>query len=255
MRANSVGMSAAVALAVHRPPRTSGTEAQRSAATSAETGTGRERSQARFELTVDRIMRGPDLVGYPPTGLRWSADSQKLYFDWRKPGEDKASTYVVGRDGGAPPKLTDDESKNIPPAAGGRWDKARTRVLFADAGDIVMVDAQSGTRRQITRTTGGEGEPALGAQRHARHLRARRQPVHRAGRRRGHARSDAVDRRRAAPARAAPDRQPAVHPRRGGEADRRHREAAGRAEEGGGGAEEGQAARARARRIGRSPPT
>ena len=43
-------------------------------------------------------MRGPDLVGYPPTGLRWSADSQKLYFDWRKPAEDKASTYVVGRD-------------------------------------------------------------------------------------------------------------------------------------------------------------
>ena len=40
---------------------------------------------ARFDLTVDSIMRGPDLVGYPPTGLRWSADSQKLFFDWRKP--------------------------------------------------------------------------------------------------------------------------------------------------------------------------
>lgn len=26
-----------------------------------------------FELTVDRIMRGPDLVGWTPTGLRWSA--------------------------------------------------------------------------------------------------------------------------------------------------------------------------------------
>ena len=24
-----------------------------------------------FELTVDSIMRGPKLVGYPPTGLRW----------------------------------------------------------------------------------------------------------------------------------------------------------------------------------------
>ena len=40
-------------------------------------------------------MRGPDLVGYPPDSLRWSADSQKLYFDWRKPGEEEASTYVV----------------------------------------------------------------------------------------------------------------------------------------------------------------
>src|ERR671919_719740 len=57
---------------------------------------------ARLELTVDSIMRGPDLVGYPPTGLRWSADSRQLYFEWRKPGEDEASTYVVSRDGGEP---------------------------------------------------------------------------------------------------------------------------------------------------------
>ena len=55
-----------------------------------------------FPLTVDSIMRGPALVGYPPTGLRWSGDSAKLYFEWRRPGEDDASTYVVGRDGGEP---------------------------------------------------------------------------------------------------------------------------------------------------------
>jgi hypothetical protein len=42
----------------------------------------------KFALTVDNIMRGPDLVGYAPDGLRWSADSQKLYFDWRKAGEE-----------------------------------------------------------------------------------------------------------------------------------------------------------------------
>ena len=114
---------------------------------------------AGFDLTVDSIMRGPDLVGYPPSGLRWSADSQKLYFDWRKPGEEEASTYVVGRDGNSPRKLSDDEKKNIPPAAGGRWDEARRRVLFVDGGDIVVVDAQTGNRRQITRTTGGESNP------------------------------------------------------------------------------------------------
>src|SRR5436305_6077830 len=30
-----------------------------------------------FELTVDSIMRGPKLVGYPQTGLRWSGDSTR----------------------------------------------------------------------------------------------------------------------------------------------------------------------------------
>ena len=113
---------------------------------------------SRFELTVDSIMRGSDLVGYPPTGLRWSADSQRLFFEWRKPGEKEASTFVVGRDGGQPRKLPDDEVKAAP-AANGRWDKAHRRVLFVDGGDIVLVDSEKGTRRQITRTTGAESNP------------------------------------------------------------------------------------------------
>ncbi len=143
MRANSVGFPAVLLLAVSPI-----LQAQRSAA-----------PPARFELTVDSIMRGSDLVGYPPSGLRWSADSQNLYFEWRQISEDKASTYVVGRAGGAPRRLADEDAKKVPPATGGRWDKARRRVLFVDGGDIVMVDAVAGTRRQITRTTGGESNP------------------------------------------------------------------------------------------------
>ncbi|HTM26822.1 MAG TPA: alpha/beta fold hydrolase [Vicinamibacterales bacterium] len=111
----------------------------------------------KFPLTIDSIMRGPELVGYPPDGLRWSADSQKLYFDWRKPGEDEASTYVVGRDGGSPVRLTDDQKKSAPPA-NGRWDAAHKRVVFTDRGDVVMLD-EHGTRRQITRTTAVESSP------------------------------------------------------------------------------------------------
>ncbi len=110
-----------------------------------------------FPLTVDSIMRGPDLVGYPPEGLRWSADSQKLYFEWRKPGEEQASTYVVNRDGGALTKLTDEQRKNAPPV-NGRWDKAHKRVVFADRGDIAFID-EHGVRHQITRTTGTESSP------------------------------------------------------------------------------------------------
>jgi dipeptidyl aminopeptidase/acylaminoacyl peptidase len=112
----------------------------------------------RVEMTVDSIMRGPDLVGYPPTELRWSGDSSKLYFEWRKPGEEEASTYVVDKTGGEPRKLSKDEAKNAPPA-NGRWDKAHKRILFSDAGDIVIYDTTTGRRRQITKTSGGEGNP------------------------------------------------------------------------------------------------
>jgi len=108
-----------------------------------------------FELTVDSIMRGPKLVGYPPTGLRWSGDSTRLYFEWRRPGDDEAFTYVVSRDGGEPKKLSDAERRSAPPV-NGVWDKAHRRVLFVDRGDIALVDSVAGTRRDITRTTGSE---------------------------------------------------------------------------------------------------
>jgi hypothetical protein len=112
---------------------------------------------SRFELTVDTIMSGPDLVGFPPNGLGWSAESQQLSSEWRKPGEREASTYAVPRGGGEPRKLTDEESKAVPPAPGGRRDADHRRVPFVDDGDIVMVDGAH--RREITRTTAGESNP------------------------------------------------------------------------------------------------
>ena len=113
---------------------------------------------ARLALTVDSIMRGPDLVGYPPTGLRWSGDSRDLFFEWRKPGEKESATYVLSQNTTTPRRLTDDERKLAPPATGA-WDEAHRRVVFAEAGDIVVVDTVARTRQQVTRTTAPESGP------------------------------------------------------------------------------------------------
>jgi dipeptidyl aminopeptidase/acylaminoacyl peptidase len=112
----------------------------------------------RFPLTVDSIMRGPKLVGYPPSNLRWSGDSKELYFEWRTPGEDEPATWVVGRDGGAPRRLSDDERKAAP-LTNGLWDTGRRRILGVDRGDIVVIDTVKRTRHEITRTTGAESNP------------------------------------------------------------------------------------------------
>ncbi|HEX3704101.1 MAG TPA: S9 family peptidase [Vicinamibacterales bacterium] len=111
-----------------------------------------------FELSVDSIMRGPKLVGYPQTGLRWSGDSARLYFEWRRPQDEESATWVVGRDGHDLRQLTDDERRSAPPA-NGVWDEAHRRVLFVDEGDIALVDSMAGTRRTITRTTAAESNP------------------------------------------------------------------------------------------------
>jgi dipeptidyl aminopeptidase/acylaminoacyl peptidase len=112
----------------------------------------------RFDLTVDNIMRGPKLVGYAPSNLRWSGDSKELYFEWRMPGEDEAATWVVSRDGGAPRQLSDDERLSAP-LTSGLWDAERRRILGVDRGDIIIIDTVARTRHEITRTTGAESNP------------------------------------------------------------------------------------------------
>ena len=114
-----------------------------------------------FELTVDSIMRGPRLVGYPPTGVYWSQDSQRIYFRWKQADEPRLkemSLYVVNRDGSGLRRLTEDEAKQAPPA-NGELSKDKTMTVFADEGDIFIYDHAKGARRQITRTVDAETNP------------------------------------------------------------------------------------------------
>ena len=111
-----------------------------------------------FPLTVDSIMRGPDLVGYPPSGLRWSGDSTRLYFEWQGRGDDEAATWVVAADGSGLRRLSEEERHRAPPV-NGQWDRARRRVLSATRGDIALIDTVSGTRTVLTRTAGDESAP------------------------------------------------------------------------------------------------
>lgn len=117
-----------------------------------------EQTRSGIPLTVDSIMRGPALVGYPPSDLRWSGDSARLYFEWRMHGEDEAATWVVGRNGGDPRRLTDQERRTAP-LPNGTWDATRRRQLGVERGDIVVIDTVAGTRVEVTRTTGAESSP------------------------------------------------------------------------------------------------
>src|SRR5258708_9263136 len=121
------------------------------------------RAAGKFELNIDTIMRGPGLVGYEPSGIRWSGDSQKIYFQWKQAGDPilkLADTYVVSRDAGAPRKLTDAEAKQAPPV-GGRMDRERTRTVFSRDGDIFLYDHRSGQVKQLTKTADLETDPGI----------------------------------------------------------------------------------------------
>jgi dipeptidyl aminopeptidase/acylaminoacyl peptidase len=111
-----------------------------------------------FELTVDSIMRGPDLVGYQPQGVYWSQDSGHVYFRWKRAGEPRLKEmdlYVVNADGTSLRKLTEEEARQVPPA-GGELSKDKRLTVFTDEGDVFLYDHEKGERRQLTRTVDSE---------------------------------------------------------------------------------------------------
>jgi dipeptidyl aminopeptidase/acylaminoacyl peptidase len=119
------------------------------------------RTANNFALTIDNIMRGPELYGYEPAQVRWSHDSQTLYFQWKKYSDKiiaPMDTYAVGRDGSNSRKLSDEEARNLPPAAG---DTTRDQKLmtYASAGDLYVLDNTTGKIQQLTKTTDNEGTP------------------------------------------------------------------------------------------------
>jgi dipeptidyl aminopeptidase/acylaminoacyl peptidase len=116
---------------------------------------------SRFALTIDNIMRGPGLAGYEPAQVRWSGDSQRLYFQWKQASDKQDApldTYVVNRDGSGLRKLSDEEAKAAPPLNGDSTQDKRLTVYARD-GDIFVYDNTTGATRQITKTADAESNP------------------------------------------------------------------------------------------------
>jgi dipeptidyl aminopeptidase/acylaminoacyl peptidase len=118
-------------------------------------------AQKPLVLTIETIMRGPGLVGYEPAEPRWSGDSRRIYFQWKRPSDpvlQPMDTYAVSRDGSGLRKLSDEEARLAPPASGDR-SKDKRLTVFAREGDIYIYDQASGNGRQVTKTAEVESNP------------------------------------------------------------------------------------------------
>src|SRR5205809_7593801 len=79
-------------------------------------------SAQAFPLTVESIMRGPDLVGTAPSNVRFSADGRYVYFAWRSPGVDTLDRdYRVAVAGAASPERLPRNTVDTIAMADGAW--------------------------------------------------------------------------------------------------------------------------------------
>lgn len=116
-----------------------------------------------FPLTIRSIMRGPELVGQAPGQIRWTDDSEWVYFRWKPGGEAwdaPTKLYRVPAEGGEPEEVSDEDADAIRPVlASGDLSPDRRRKVVSVSGDLYLVDRRSGDVRRLTHTTDAEGSP------------------------------------------------------------------------------------------------
>ncbi|HJW94076.1 MAG TPA: prolyl oligopeptidase family serine peptidase [Thermoanaerobaculia bacterium] len=116
-------------------------------------------------LSVDLIMRGHGIAGWPPQNVRWSWDDSRVYFEWKQasdPPDHPFDTWVVNRDGSGACMLGEEEAKDAPPYDA-VWSEDRTLAAYIDDGDVFLYDALTGHRRALTNTTEAESHARVTA--------------------------------------------------------------------------------------------
>lgn len=114
-------------------------------------------SQNQSTLTIDQIMQGEDFVGYLPSRVSWSDDSQNIYFSWNPEKDTLRSTYRADISSMAIAQLSVDELKTQ--SSAGSYSNDYSWKVYEKNGDLFLIDLGSYKVRQITNTLARESSP------------------------------------------------------------------------------------------------
>ena len=124
-------------------------------------------AQNTFDLSVQNIMRGPELVGVPPSNIHWTDDSRWVYFEWKPGGlewDAPESLYRVRSDGTGLERIEAGaaDSLRVFLADGPISPDARWRAV-EHGGDLHLIDRRTLQLRTLTDTRDRETSPAFSA--------------------------------------------------------------------------------------------
>ncbi|MBX2814892.1 MAG: prolyl oligopeptidase family serine peptidase [Saprospiraceae bacterium] len=114
-------------------------------------------TDAQSELDLDEIMQGHDFAGYSPTSVRWSPNSQDIYFRWNPDNQMLASLYKSNSQAIAPIQVKIAEERQQVRMTDRTKDGKR--YLGTRNGDVVMGDLETDDLLLITNTVARESNP------------------------------------------------------------------------------------------------
>ncbi|MCJ7629902.1 MAG: prolyl oligopeptidase family serine peptidase [Longimicrobiales bacterium] len=116
-----------------------------------------------FPLTIESIMRGPELVGVAPGGIQWSNDSDWIFFRWAPGGgawDDNPELYRVRSSGGDPEKVPEEMADSVALfTASGDLSRDGSRRVASVEGDLYLLETRPFNARRLTETGEGESSP------------------------------------------------------------------------------------------------
>ncbi len=119
-------------------------------------------AQPKPQLSVAKIMQGPDFVGNLPDKPYWSEDSKYVYFTWNPEKADEDSLYKIAiSDEGAVPQKVPQKELLTAPSAAGKYSRDYSRKVFIRENDIFLADIVQNRLQRITSTYEAESNTAF----------------------------------------------------------------------------------------------
>jgi len=106
-------------------------------------------------------MQGEDFVGYLPTNISWSDDSETIYFSWNPNKDTIRSTYKVNIKSKKISPLTFEEEKQR--TSLGKFSKDGQWKVYEKDGDIFLLNTKNYSKTPITNTIDAESNPVFSA--------------------------------------------------------------------------------------------
>ena len=104
----------------------------------------------KSSLSIETIMQDPaKWIGTSPTGVNWSEDGAKIYFQWNPEQDTLESLYAYDLSTEEIAKVSLEEKKTLP-GRRGDYNSDKSKKVYTRNGNLFLLDIKSGKEKQLT---------------------------------------------------------------------------------------------------------